>query len=245
MSSVPSPVLTSNTWHEFLENITEARRSLNNPEVVWYRGHAESGFKLIPYLMRFKTGLLKEQALFFKYKQAAAQLMQKRDDDWETLFDMQHYYVPTRLLDWSEVLGVAVFFALMWHTEEAAVFVLDPIQLNQLATGHAEVKRAGPDFQYRAIYWDKKPFAPIKPIAMEPPFQNERMLAQKGMFTIHGDDASPLEEQCPACVRKVVITKAAMAGAWEFLGYANINEFSVFPDIVGLAPYIKNIVKLE
>jgi hypothetical protein len=245
MSTSISGDLISNTWPEFLHNIAVARRSLNSPDIVWYRGHAESGFKLIPSLLRFETGLAKEKDLFFKYKQAAIRLMQKRDDDWETLFDMQHYHVPTRLLDWSEVLGVAVFFALMWHTEEAAVFVLDPRHLNTLATGHSEIKRVGLDFQYRQIYWDKKPFAAIKPIAMEPPFQNDRMLAQKGMFTIHGDDRSPLEEQCPTCVRKIVITKTAMNGAWEFLGYANINEFSVFPDIVGLAPYIKHIVKLQ
>ncbi|MBV8970101.1 MAG: FRG domain-containing protein [Verrucomicrobia bacterium] len=32
-------------------------------------------------------------------------------DDWDILFAMQQYRTPTRLLDWTEGLGVALYFA--------------------------------------------------------------------------------------------------------------------------------------
>jgi hypothetical protein len=37
------------------------------------------------------------------------------------------------------------------------------------------------------------------------------------LFTIHGTDALPLEEQCPSCVRKVILTKAEVAMAQRYV----------------------------
>src|SRR5262245_14710383 len=200
------------SWEGFLAGIREAREALGNPMTVWYRGHWHSEYPLLPSLLRVPQGLSKEQALFHKYRQAATHLMTARESDWETVFDMQHYAIPTRLLDWTETLGVAVFFALGTEPSEAAVYALDPIELNRLATGTPQVKHADdPGFSYRSVYWKKEPFAPRLPIAIEPPFQNGRLFAQRGMFTIHGDDERGLEQQCPSCVRKVLLPRAARA----------------------------------
>ena len=40
--------------------------------------------------------------------------------DWEQLFAMQHYGMPTRLLDWSENLFVAAYFAMGAPIDNAA-----------------------------------------------------------------------------------------------------------------------------
>jgi hypothetical protein len=53
-----------------------------------------------------------------------------RDSDWHYLFDMQHHYIPTRLLDWTTVLGVAIFFALLKDYGDSAIFMLNPEALN-------------------------------------------------------------------------------------------------------------------
>jgi hypothetical protein len=37
---------------------------------------------------------------------------------WEILAEMQHYRTPTRLLDWTEVLAIAVYFALKTYISE-------------------------------------------------------------------------------------------------------------------------------
>ena len=95
-------------WYDVLEAVRAAREQLGDPATVWYRGHSNGHWSLIPGLHRWPDGLAKEQALFGEFQRSAARLVTKRDDDWETLFDMQHYGVPTRLLDWTEALGVAM-----------------------------------------------------------------------------------------------------------------------------------------
>src|SRR5581483_6663493 len=100
--------IVASDWYGVLEAVREARKTLGNPATVWYRGHSNGQWNLIPGLHRRSDGLAKEQALFNEFQRFAARLFTKRDNDWETLFDMQHYGVPTRLLDWTEALGVAV-----------------------------------------------------------------------------------------------------------------------------------------
>ena len=53
----------------------------------------------------------KESDLFWEFAARARELHGVIEEDWDILFAMQHYGTPTRLLDWTEVLGVAVYFA--------------------------------------------------------------------------------------------------------------------------------------
>jgi hypothetical protein len=62
------------------------------------------------------------------------------------------------------------------------------------------------------------------------------------VFTIHGDDARPLEEQCPEVVKTVTLKKEAKAAAREFLEYANLDEYSIYPDIVGMSRHLRRKV---
>jgi hypothetical protein len=188
----------------------------------------------------------REQDAFREFRRSATRLFVRRDSDWEVLFDMQHYGIPTRLLDWSEVLGVAVAFLVYSSYDpntDSAIFVLDPLALNQLS-GLQEIKRLPEDtsFQYKSIYWEKKPFAPRLPIAVYPPLQSERLFAQRGVFTIHGDDKHALDLQCAGACRKVILPEALRAEATEFLEYANLDEYSIYPDIVGMSRHIRRKV---
>jgi hypothetical protein len=230
------------TWADFIRRIREARDQLGNPVPVWYRGQAKVSYSLTPSLLRYQDGLSKEQKLFDDYEQSAAHLQGQKDNQWDLLNDMQHYGVPTRLLDWSDVLGIAVAFALFDSNDDdvdSAVYVLNPLALNELS-GLKEIKRArsDPDFGYKAVYWQGRPFSPNLPIAVDGIFNSDRLRAQRGVFTVHGRDAKSLDQQVPSVVRKVVLPAVVKSEAREFLEHANLNAFSIYPDIVGMAQHI-------
>jgi hypothetical protein len=220
--------------------------------MLWYRGHPNARFYLLASLLRYKNGLDREQVLFTNFKKFSDRILKRRNSEWETLFEMQHFGVPTRLLDWSETFGVALFFAATYNQshhpdQDAAVYLLDPQALNRIS-GMSQVFRVPEDeakFSYTRIYWEHTPFAATAPIAIEPIFLNDRMLAQRGMFTVHHDKIAPIEDAFPRAIKKVIMPNAAIPAALEFLALSNLNMFSVFPDLAGLSGYLTSTAGLE
>jgi hypothetical protein len=237
--------ITSPLWTDFLESIKQAKTDLGNPEVLWYRGHPNSRFYLLASLLRYKNGLAKERLLFTNFKKFSDRILKRRDSEWETLFQMQHYGVPTRLLDWTETFGIALFFAATYNQshhpdQDAAIYLLSPISLNEIS-GIGQIYLVPQDeskFGYTEIYWERRPFSATAPIAIEPIFINERMLAQRGMFTVHHDKIDPLEKAFPNAIKKVILPNKVIPAAVEFLELSNLNMYSVFPDMTGLAGYL-------
>jgi hypothetical protein len=233
------------TWAEFLAQIRKAREDLGNPTLIWYRGQTKDTYPLIPSLFRYPHGIEKEQILFNEYERSAAHLQGGKKNEWDMLNDMQHYGIPTRLLDWTDVLGIAIAFALYDSGDsgadafDSAIYVLDPISLNSLS-GLKDIKRApsDADFGYKAVYWHGRPFYPNFPIAIDGTLHNDRLRAQNGSFTVQGRVTSPLELQAPTVIRRVVLSAPVKPEAREFLEHANLNPFSIYPDIVGMARHI-------
>jgi FRG domain len=262
----------SSAWYQFLDQIREAESRVKNRDNIWYRGHKKAKYKLVPSLFRSlavdktdERALLteKDQALvrdkehallgdfvrlggrdFIKHVFKASDDL---DEDWSTLFDMQHYEVPTRLLDWTLTLGVAIAFAVMDReetNESAAVYVLDPAALNKRAKINDEIIEIRKDgfFKYKELYWEGKHWGiPEKPVAIAPPkgYWNERMAKQYSAFTVHGSDKRGIEKIFPEVVTKVVLPAVALNGAREFLTHAHILEVDIYPDVAGLARYIQ------
>ena len=197
------------TWEDCEHEIQQIEQANTGSRGVWFRGHAKASYNLVPSLFRFPQGVEKEQALFNEYERSAAYLIGEKKNDWETLNDMQHYGLPTRLLDWTEVLGNAIAFALYDSGDDSfdsAIYLLDPLALNALS-GLKEVKRAPSDseFGYKAVYWHGRPFYPNFPIAIDGTLHNSRLRAQNGSFTVQGRVADALEMQAESVVRKVIL----------------------------------------
>lgn len=233
-------------WNKFLDEIKQAEEELGSPPEVWYRGQSDCAWLLEPSLVRQAEWEKKEKILFDEFKKLSQGVLDKRGNDWDILFDMQHYWIPTRLLDWTSVLGVAVAFILhadYTNTKDSAIYVLNPRSLNELSGKDLiSVPEVGSRFDYKSIYWDNDPFRAEKPIAIKPNTLNPRLKAQSGTFTVFGTASGNFEHTAIDCYRKIELKADAKEEARIFLKWANLNEFTIYPDIVGIAYHIKSKV---
>jgi hypothetical protein len=111
---------------------------------------------------------------------------------------MQHYGLPTRLLDWSKSILVAAFFAVEKNQEsDAELWAMHPDTLNHIFGFHGmPITRNNKDLQFLASehrHNNPKGLSlelglkkiPNTPMALRPPIKFERMVLQQSVFTIH------------------------------------------------------------
>lgn len=91
---------------------------------------------------------------------------------------------------------------------------------------------------YLVDYTDDAGFDWDEPVALYPLQRNARLHAQRGYFTIHGEDIRPLEEIAPSFVKRVPLPRDAWKDARRFLRDAGIDEYLMFPDLDGLARHL-------
>jgi hypothetical protein len=184
-------------------------------------------------------------------------------DEWERLFFMQHYRVPTRLLDWSGSPLVSMHFAVTSveldksgnALTDAAVWILDPARWNDAAyadTGFTGgvlsakdswLKRYSPSEVYTSS-------GALPPVAMRGVHNSARIVAQQGFFTVFGPQAESMEKifgwekdgkfVFPSdCLRKFVIPKANVTQVREEIFSLGVSESTIYPDLEGLAVELK------
>lgn len=252
-------ILTCNNWQDLLLKIAEAKRILGDPGIVWYRGHSNSENHLYPSLFRTRNGYKQERAVLNRFRQVSSRINATATDDWELLFSMQHYGIPTRLLDWSEDIGTPLFFATKYNSLSegninAALFVLNPIKLNSYS-GIDTIPQFPNDNKYKRTFqewvFDGVPSRITNGVAVSPQYNHNRLFAQKGVFTVHpsiseqGNKKDILEKLCPDCLVKIVITSSAIIEINTILELMGINEITVFPDIQGASEYFKKLLRKD
>lgn len=238
-------------------------RDLGGERSLWHRGHTCPDHVLKASLPRqlddSKRLLPMEQRLITRFRQRSLPYWPAGypQNDWEQLFAMQHHGLPTRLLDWSENLFVALYFASLRHEHvvegeemgcSPVLWILDPIGWNQQAQqlkGFTDVGILNTDADDLKPY---KPYMPTadtelmrrypQPLAIYGAHNSPRITAQRGTFTITGDSLDAMES----------FTEDHKAQAlWKFtldfprrqlqqdLASLGFSESMIFPDLASVA----------
>jgi hypothetical protein len=188
-----------------------------------------------------------ETSLVNRFRQNASYLVDKHapSNDFEWLFMMQHYGVPTRLLDWTENPLISLYFAVSSLSKKnAAIWLLSPHKLNQNSN---EKERYIPAFEekdylgsYTTKNYDKGTDRGILPIAAIATRNNPRIQAQMGVFTISHREKTPIDEiGDKKHIRKYVIPKEFKAQIKNELKLLGLSKFSVFPELASIGEVIK------
>lgn len=254
----------TDAWFHFMEELEEAKSSLGfrKNEECFFRGHTQEMHKLIPGLFRGVDSSLKEipddlwdaeYSTFYEFRARAKEVHQGNLSDWDILFYMQHHGCKTRLLDWTENFGVALYFSMLGARDASfspTIWMMNPYALNEKY--HKSRDLYSPEFldykdqkketiSYHNILIDDLDFWWDEPIAIYPIRRVDRLTTQGGYFTIHGNNIRPIEDMLKednAILRKIVLPTDAIKDAEDFLGMAGINDFTMFPDLDGLAQYL-------
>lgn len=242
-----------NSIQDLLAKLEELHDNHSND--IWYRGQASTDWALTPYFLRLE-GRQSESTLLKRFKQSAAMLIDtapKQSFDW--LFLMQHYGVPTRLLDWSESPLVALYFAVEniddHGDKDGALWLLYPSEFNKNARIHNRDEDGYiPSFEdeelvsYSIESLKSNPSLQLYPVATIATRNNARIQAQHGVFTIHHQDQTAIEDiGDKSHAVKLNIprdAKPVLKKQLELLGY---SKFQLFPELSSIGDIIKESIQ--
>ena len=161
---------------------------------------------------------------------------------------MQHYGLPTHLLDWTGSILIATYFAVRderCHDEDGAVWALVGANLNEDQTGEHSflgLSRAPASTLFREAF-DPEGREPSNAIVAISSYETDiRMMVQLSEFTLHGAP-TPIEElpNSKKFLAKFVIPKAAKLRLKLALNLFGISESTLFPDLEHLAADLRRM----
>ncbi len=249
MSESPNNFI-ANSFPEFLNSIFQTTR-LFKDRMPWWRGHADHCWKLHPSLYH-KNVAKNESNMSVQFCNQAR--VRHRDvpdlnDGPSWVFLMQHYGLPTRLLDWTDSPLIALKFAIFdssLDNKDAKVWGLMPTELNEnqvsdsgiIGTGHEKVAKSF------ANVW-KRPserFDTPETIAINTQHVDVRQMVQASQFTIHGSETDMVElPNSKTFLCSITIPAASKNAFRQVLNLFHITESYLFPDLEHLAKQIQTL----
>ena len=224
---------------------------------VWWRGQRNYDWDLNPSLFRSHEEF-DERSAILRFKQRALSRhpnVPAKYDLSSWLFLMQHYRLPTRLLDWTESPLIASFFASeidkchLEHPEliedtDGALFALSPYRLNETQFGRHVLLMPEDDHCSAAMApaFDETAQESDKVVAVRPAEVDVRLMVQMSEFTLHGYNVA-LEalEKSNQFILKFRISRESKVAIRAELKRLGIRLSSIFPDLENLAEEFRQL----
>jgi hypothetical protein len=223
------------------------RGSSTSGDELLYRGQASAHWRLDSSLTRADKFKIHERELYYEVLSLKPDAFTNDDTVYERLITMQHYGMPTRLMDLSRNPLVAIFFAcnnLELKNEDGAIFIFTPkisevINFEHKSLDHlkalfsedddveiTENESAEKDFLDKLTY--------IRGVA-----KNQRITNQSGDFIFVGKKISTkdIEEKVEELI---VIDAKVKQTLLELLEKLNVHGGAVYPDLTHMSNYIKD-----
>lgn len=234
-----------------LEKKEELRFALSelSGKELFFRGQANSDWGLNPSIARTTNLLDSEHQLFQKILALKPNDFTNDDSDYEKLITMQHYGLPTRLLDLTRNPLVAIFFAcnnsyrknqdgLVYIFEDREKEFLNPDDekveklTHLMKLDHDKIKA---DEEFQKDMYKKNHF--IRGVA-----KNQRINNQSGDFIFVGISEETKENQSveELVSRYLVIDYEVKPILLENLEVMNIHGGSVYPELGNMSSYLVN-----
>jgi len=157
---------------------------------------------------------------------------------WPWIMHMQHYSVPTRLLDWTESYWIALYFACNEsYDTDGKLFIVD----KNRAIEYADKICTGKDFLHLADIPESKSVLNF----ISPRIKNDRISIQFGCFTLCTD---PLIDHClmlnvSKSLREIIIPKKIKPIIMKELRKMGITGESIYLCADGLGKTIKEFIE--
>jgi len=224
----------------------------------WFRGESGNALPLCPKISQYSAQHENYVLQSFRRQAGGLANVPSRNDDDLWLFLAQHYGVPTRLLDWTEGALHALYFAINKGNHKPRIFMLNPYKLNRLAGYDAAPNYPlswGTPFSslYIDLAWHNRSVnvPPVPegrkfdfsiPIAFPATYQDQRMIAQRSCFTVHGTELKPIKEilkqkriRLKDYLFEYKIDLRKRKSILKELSILGISAASIFPDLDHLA----------
>jgi hypothetical protein len=256
-----------------INSTEELLKELNSlPNHYIYRGHSDAAWRLESSLERVvgakwsADSAMKFEEYSLDIFKSKFHLYDKENTEPKSklawLSIMQHYGVPTRLLDFTSSPYVALYFALETYAPQSqrdfAVFAIDYTAVMQKSIDYISQKDAAFHETRESIYRKQDlifddivdRFAYDIAWITEPKQVNARLDRQAGSFLISGNRSRRIGEILSSAtyastdITKYCISNDLYSGVFSLLRKMNVTSKSLYGDLGGLARSIRMELQL-
>jgi hypothetical protein len=218
----------------------------------WFRGHRDTRWNLIPGALRYEEEDDRATALGLldDFRRVAELKVPRPPSHKERLKWMQlaqHYGMPTRLLDWTQSATFALYFACVQSEEgegesDGAVFLVNPAHLAELPGTTGKTSLDALTDEDISPYLDLGPALQrrgVPTIAINPVWNSERVMVQRGAFTLHGSQQFELDDQQAPSLSAIPILGERKTTLLEELARIGVDEMTLFPELEHACAHLK------